>query len=142
MEPAGGQTSATISSELDQEESEPQDNVEKEHENEHENEQEGEEEGEEEQEETVFELVDLVVVVTIALFLIAATIGFETMKDNLEESVAEDMLLILEKLFGELTVLGFLAIITFALTQTGALQMISVKIFGAKEEEELLEYFE
>jgi len=100
------------------------------------------EEGEEEEEEfeTEFEATDLEVVVVIALFLIMATLAFEFMKDSLEESVTEDLEVILEKLFGELTILGFLAIVTFVLTQTGVLQKISIKVFG--EEEELLEYFE
>ncbi|KAL7559193.1 hypothetical protein ACA910_013200 [Epithemia clementina (nom. ined.)] len=101
-----------------------------------------EEEDEEEEEETVFEQVDLLVVVVIALFLILATLAFETMKDHLEESVSEDMEVILEKLFGELTILGFLAIVTFVLTQTGALEKISLKVFGEGRDEELLEYFE
>lgn len=80
------------------------------------------------------------VVIVIALFLIAATLAFEFMRDGLEEAVTEDMQIILEKLFGELTILGFLAIVTFVLTQTGILQKLSIEVFG--EEEELLEYFE
>ena len=102
--------------------------------------EEEEEEEEEEEDPDHFEEVELIVVVVIALFLILATLAFEWMKDTLEESVSEDLEVILEKLFGELTILGFLAMVTFFLTQTGVLQEISEHVFG--EEEELIEYFE
>lgn len=97
---------------------------------------------EEEVDDAVYEEGDLVVVLAIVLFLILATVAFEALKGYLEESVPEDMEVILEKLFGELTVLGFLAIITFVLTQTGVLEEISVKVFGDGEREKLQEYFE
>ena len=83
---------------------------------------------------------ELGTVVSIALFLIILTIGFEVCKEHLEESVPEDMEIILEKLFGELTVLGFLSIVTFVITQTGLLGSISERLLG--EERELVEFFE
>lgn len=45
-------------------------------------------------------------------------------------------------MFGELTVLGFLSLFTFCVTQMGEFERLSVKIFGHQEEEELLEIFE
>lgn len=93
--------------------------------------------------EEVTNLTELQTVVSIALLLIALTVGFEAMKEWLEHTVAstcEDMEITLEKLFGEMTVLGFLAIITYVFTQTGLFTQISIRVFGNGEE--LLEYFE
>jgi hypothetical protein len=83
---------------------------------------------------------DLRAIVAIVLVLIALTVAFETAKEYLEESVSEDQEIILEKFFGELTVLGFLSMLTFLITQTGVIGHISEQVFG--NEEELLEYFE
>jgi hypothetical protein len=83
---------------------------------------------------------DLRAIVAIVLVLIALTVAFETAKEYLEESVSEDQEIILEKFFGELTVLGFLSMLTFFITKTGVIGHISEQVFG--NEEELLEYFE
>ena len=85
-------------------------------------------------------LTDLRVIIAIALLLILLTVGFEMCKELLEESVPEDFEIILEKFFGELTVLGFLSMCTFLVSKTGTLEKISEHVFG--EEEELLEYVE
>ena len=97
-------------------------------------------EEEEEEEEEDFSRKDLTTVVSIVLVLILLTVLFEFSKEHLEESVNDDMDIILEKLFGELTVLGFLSIITFCVTQTGLIKIMSEKIY--EDEEELLEFFE
>jgi len=97
-------------------------------------------EEEEEEEEEDFSRKDLTTVVSIVLVLILLTVLFEFSKEHLEESVSEDMNIILEKLFGELTVLGFLSIITFCITQTGLFEIISEKVYG--DDKELLEFFE
>jgi len=93
----------------------------------------GEEEGE-------WELQDFSAIVIIVLALIFLTILFEVAKEHLEESVSEDFEVILEKFFGELTVLGFLAMVTFLISRTGTIQRISEHVFG--KEEELVEYIE
>ena len=96
------------------------------------------EEGGEEEEE--WELQDFSAIVIIVLALIFLTILFEVAKEHLEESVSEDFEVILEKFFGELTVLGFLAMVTFLISRTGTIQRISEHVFG--KEEELVEYIE
>jgi hypothetical protein len=84
--------------------------------------------------------LDITVMVWIVVLLIFLTVAFEAIKEFLEEEVNDDMKVILEKLFGELTVLGFLAMVTFIITTTGYFSILSKYLFGEKEE--LLEYFE
>jgi hypothetical protein len=96
-------------------------------------------ENEEESEENESVLA-LTVTVCIALVLILCTVAFETIKEYLEEQVNAEMGIILEKLNGELTVLGFLAMIMFICTTTGYFEILSEHLFG--KEEELLEYME
>lgn len=86
-------------------------------------------------------LMDLRVIISISLILILLTVSFEMMKESLEESVSEDYAIILEKFFGELTILGFLSMITFLISKTGTLEKMSEHLFEG-EEEELLEYVE
>jgi hypothetical protein len=83
---------------------------------------------------------DLIVMVCIVIFLILLTVAFEAVKEFLEEAVNDDMKIIVEKLFGELTVLGFLAMVTFLITTSGYFSILSERLLG--EEDELLEYFE
>mmetsp|Transcript_18487 Transcript_18487/g.35116 ORF Transcript_18487/g.35116 Transcript_18487/m.35116 type:complete len:742 (-) Transcript_18487:103-2328(-) len=84
------------------------------------------------------------VMTCIVLVLILLTVAFEVMKEHVEESVPEDFEVILEKFFGELTILGFLSMVTFIVSQAGIMTILSEKIYGEGEEEqnELLEYFE
>lgn len=49
---------------------------------------------------------------------------------------------IIASLFGEMTVLGFLSLFTFCVTQLGAFETMSIHLFGDGGEEELLEIFE
>lgn len=90
--------------------------------------------------EEAFSLTDLRTIVGIVFTLIVLTVAFEQAKEYLEESIEEDMEIILEKLFGELTILGFLSMVTFMVSKTGLFEQLSEKIF--EEENELLEYFE
>lgn len=48
----------------------------------------------------------------------------------------------IEKLFGEMTVLGFLSIFTFCFTKLGFFEQLSTSVFGEEEHEALLETFE
>lgn len=91
--------------------------------------------------EEAFSLTDLRTIVSIVFALILLTVSFETVKEHLEESTPEDMEIILEKLFGELTVLGFLSMVTFMVSKTGLFEELSKKIFEG-EQDELLEYVE
>ena len=84
-----------------------------------------------------------VFVLLVELVLIFLTIAFEEGKEHLEEKVTEDMEPIIEKLFGEMTVLGFLSIVTFLMSQFGFFEFLSIRMFGkSDEEEELLEITE
>ena len=74
--------------------------------------------------------------------LIILTIAFEKAKEAIEESVDRNMKPIIESLFGEITVLGFLSLFTFCVTKMGFFETLSVRIFGEEEAEELLELFE
>lgn len=81
-------------------------------------------------------------IVCIVLILIAITIAFERAKEAIEEAVDRNMKPIIESLFGELTILGFLSLFTFCVTKMGFFEALSVRIFGEEEAEELLELFE
>lgn len=76
----------------------------------------------------------------IVLLLIFLTIVFEYSKEYVEERASSNLLPLVEKLFGEMTVLGFLSIVTFVITKAGWFAILSEKFFG--EAEELLEIFE
>ena len=90
--------------------------------------------------EETLSLTDLRTIICVVLVLILLTVAFEVAKEMLEESVPEDFEVILEKFFGELTILGFLSMCTFLISKTGTIGKLSEHIFG--EEEELLEYIE
>ena len=87
-------------------------------------------------------VLEYTIVVGIVLLLIALTILFEYSKDYLEESSSRDMLPLVESLFGELTVLGFLSIFTFVITKAGFFMRLGETMFGPDRHEELLEVFE
>ena len=69
-------------------------------------------------------------VTCIVLCLISLTIAFEWGKHRLEESVTDDMEPIIEKLFGEMTVLGFLSMVSFLLHAGGFFKFLSTQFFG------------
>lgn len=81
-------------------------------------------------------------VTLIVLLLIFLTIAFETAKEHIEESADRNMKPIIGSLFGEMTVLGFLSIFTFCVTQLGYFTQLSIQLFGEDKEETLLELFE
>jgi hypothetical protein len=81
-------------------------------------------------------------VTVIVLVLVVLTIFFEYVKETIEESADRAMEPVIEGLFGELTVLGFLSTITFCITKLGFFSKLGVALFGEEEEEELLEIFE
>jgi len=74
------------------------------------------------------------------LSLIVLSVIFEKSKHHLEHHVDEHKHIILQALFGELTVLGFIALITFFLMQTGTFEHFSQRIYG--DEQHLLHLFE
>ena len=77
----------------------------------------------------------------IIVLLIVLTIIFEIMKEFIVEIASKNLRPIIESLFGEMTVLGFLSIITFLVTKFGYIQTLSAKLFGELEDEALLETF-
>ena len=80
--------------------------------------------------------------VTILLvILIGLTILFERMKEYLLDLSTKDTKPIIQSMFGELTVLGFLSLFTFCLSTTGILSEVSTLIFNEHEElQEMLEF--
>lgn len=72
-------------------------------------------------------------VTCIVLGLISVTIAFEYGKHSLEEGVTEDMEPIIEKLFGEMTVLGFLSMVSFLMNAAGFFHFLSKQLFGNEE---------
>jgi len=105
---------------------------------------EGEEGGEEEEEEFIGKGQGSFAITCIILVLFALTIMFEELKEFIEETYNKsDMAPIIESLFAEMTVLGFVSVFTFALTKSGIFGPAANLILGAKEgEHELLELFE
>lgn len=83
---------------------------------------------------------DLSVIVCTILCLIIVTLAFEHFKHHVESHCSEETELVLEKLFGELTVLGFLAMTIFLIDQSGLLEAIAKGIDF--DEFELAEYVE
>lgn len=82
-----------------------------------------------------------VIVLVIVLSLIAMTIVFEVAKEHVEEHADQNMQRIVEKLFGEMTVLGFLSICTFCITKSGFFEILSERLYDG-DRHELLELFE
>mmetsp|Transcript_51930 Transcript_51930/g.155858 ORF Transcript_51930/g.155858 Transcript_51930/m.155858 type:complete len:681 (-) Transcript_51930:308-2350(-) len=107
-------------------------------------EEEGHDGGElgEESEEESEALITVTTVAATILVLIAFTILFEVTKEHIEEGATKDMKPLIQSLFGELTVLGFLSVLTFCVTKLGFFTALSVRIFGEHDEEGLLEIFE
>jgi len=70
-------------------------------------------------------------------FLALVTVAFETGKDYLMEEVAtRETKPVIAGLFSELTVLGFLSLVTFVVSQTPLLKEVSGHVFGEGEERE------
>ena len=99
-----------------------------------------EEEEREHEEEQGTSSFDATIVTCIVLLLIFLTITFEFGKEHLEERAARNLRPLVDKLFGEMTVLGFLSVVTFAITKAGWFTKLSDIFFD--EEDELLEIFE
>lgn len=74
------------------------------------------------------------------LSLILLSVIFEKTKHHLEHSVDEHKHIILQALFGELTVLGFIALITFFLMDSGVFTTLSLKLYA--DADHLLHLFE
>lgn len=93
---------------------------------------------------TLLQLENEHFIITCIVFgLLTLTIIFETAKHSLEHSVTEDMEPILEKLFGEMTVLGFLSMVTFVFNITNLFGCLSTLLVGSEDaEEHLLHIFE
>lgn len=89
-----------------------------------------EEEGEGEIEEEEERKIVTASITCIVLILILLTIAFEKIKESIEESVNRSLKPIIQSLFGEITVLGFLSLFTFVITKLGVFDVVSVHIFG------------
>lgn len=74
--------------------------------------------------------------------MILLTIAFEEGKHKILHSADRNMKPIISSLFGEMTVLGFLSLFTFCVTQLGFFERLSMRLFGPDEHDGLLEIFE
>eukprot|EP01051_Picozoa_sp_SAG22_P013102 SAG22_NODE_1432_length_4436_cov_4.264007_2_plen_278_part_00 len=75
--------------------------------------------------------------------LIVATIGFEVLHSWLEAAAGEQLEEIVDAMFGELTVLGFIGLLAFISIRTGAATALGKRLFPADEEgEEFVEVLE
>ena len=73
------------------------------------------------------------------VILILVTLAFESMQETLDEKAGVDLGEIVDELFGELTVLGFIGLLTSALISSGIAEDLSDHIFGAASEAEALQ---
>ena len=83
--------------------------------------------------------VDLEMALAIVVVLVVLTLLFETAKERLEERF-EKFSIVLDRIWSELTVLGFLALVTFFMVQSNLLQALSSSVFG--DEMHLVHLFE
>ncbi|KAJ1632344.1 hypothetical protein T492DRAFT_31038 [Pavlovales sp. CCMP2436] len=67
--------------------------------------------------------------ITMILFLIALTIGFEKIKHQAEHGRAPSEKLVVNALFGEVTVLGFIALVTFFMIKSGMFETLSMLVY-------------
>ncbi|CAB9503416.1 Troponin C, isoform [Seminavis robusta] len=96
---------------------------------------------EEEEEELEGFLLDSAIAV-ITLVLLLLTILFETIKEGITERAERSMEPVIEGMFGELTVLGFLSMITTFMVKLGWFGTLADHVGFQEEEEELMEIFE
>eukprot|EP00026_Physarum_polycephalum_P003468 Phypoly_transcript_03480.p1 GENE.Phypoly_transcript_03480~~Phypoly_transcript_03480.p1 ORF type:complete len:394 (+),score=72.28 Phypoly_transcript_03480:165-1184(+) len=96
----------------------------------------GEEGGEEKEghETGPMELDERNSILVIVTILIVVSILFEFLRHMIEHAADENMKPIVEGLFKELTVLGFVALVMFLVTQGEGLERLSKHIFGEDEE--------
>lgn len=97
---------------------------------------EGGEHGEEEEEHHVADVMAATLV-----GLIVVTIGFETMHEALDEAAGERMQDVVDAMFGELTVLGFIGLLTFISIRTEAAHWVGEHLFP-EEPDEFVEILE
>ncbi len=84
--------------------------------------------------------LDMQVTLGICVLLISITIFFEVVKHHLEHTVPPMMSKILQAMFGELTVLGFIALCTYFMIKLGLIEFASMVIYH--DPEHLLHLFE
>ena len=78
---------------------------------------------------TVPDHLDAQVILAICIVLVTVTVFFERCKDALERSVPRLMAGVLQALFGELAVLGFISLTSFGLARFGVLAWLSVALY-------------
>jgi len=90
----------------------------------------------------VIQDVEMGTIVVIVLLLVLLTIIFEEIKEYVEHHVPDSLVSVVDKLFGELMVLGGLSMMTFILAECNIFSYVSIKLFGEDEKGEIGEYFE
>lgn len=74
-------------------------------------------------------------IVCLVSALILVTITFEFIHEEIIEKCPKEMKPMIDSLFGEMTILGFLSLVTFMFSSAGILTQISTLVFGEGEEE-------
>ena len=85
-------------------------------------------------------MLDMQVTLGICIFLISVTIGFELGKHKLEHEVPPIMTSVMNAMFGELTVLGFIALVAYMMLRSGVIEALSLIIY--EDGEHLIHLFE
>ena len=71
----------------------------------------------------IYEKLEASSIVCIVILLILITIAFEVSKEKIEDSVSKTNKPIIESLFGEMTILGFLSVLIFFLMKSGLFEI-------------------
>ena len=85
-------------------------------------------------------MLDMQATLGICVVLITVTIFFEMVKHKLEHDVPPMMAPVLQAMFGELTVLGFIALYAYFMLRLGVLGWVSMLVYG--DDEHLIHLFE
>ena len=87
------------------------------------------------------ETADVPFIVCVALSLIVLTVGFESGKHHLQHHCDRIMRPIVDSLFAEMTVLGFVSLFLFLVNKAGFFHFLGAHLYGNDSEEalELLE---
>ena len=73
-------------------------------------------------------------IIVIGSGLVGISLAFEKARETLEEATSENMKPILNSIFAELTLLGFIGLVIFIVFQQEAINALSEELFGEEEE--------
>mmetsp|Transcript_22292 Transcript_22292/g.55923 ORF Transcript_22292/g.55923 Transcript_22292/m.55923 type:complete len:689 (-) Transcript_22292:930-2996(-) len=103
---------------------------------------EGEGEGKGEEEGGPPNFKERTIILVILLVLVVLSVAFEIVKDKIEESTEEELEPIVTHMWQELTILGFLSLLSFIAVKVGLIDKIAEQLYPEAEKEELKETVE